>query len=107
MSYKQSPKPLKQIGDELGVAYVLAGTVNWDRPEQGGGRVRVTPELIQIKGDRQIWSRSFTGTTTSVGVVGATDTSVVLRGYQQRIVVDRAPTPPPSTLLRPTPASIR
>ena len=59
MSYKQTAKSLKQVGDELGVAYLLAGTVNWDRSVGGGGRVRVTPELIEVRGDRQIWSRSF------------------------------------------------
>ena len=59
MSYKQTRKPLKQVGNELGVAYLLAGTVNWNSSSGRGGRVRVTPELIEVQGDRQIWSRGF------------------------------------------------
>jgi serine/threonine-protein kinase len=66
MSYKQHRKPLKQVGDELGVAYVLAGTVNWDQSDSSGGRVRVTPELIEVRGDRQIWSHSFDVDLTNV-----------------------------------------
>ncbi len=59
MAYKSTSKPLRQVGAELGVAYVLEGTVRWDRTNASGGRVRVTPQLIEVDGDRQVWARSF------------------------------------------------
>jgi eukaryotic-like serine/threonine-protein kinase len=59
MAYKSTTKPLRQVGAELGVAFVLEGTVRWDRTESNGGRIRVTPQLIEVDGDRQLWAKSF------------------------------------------------
>ena len=57
LQYRKTTKSLRQIGDELGVQYVLQGTVRW---EDAGGtsRVRVTPQLISVADGTQIWSRS-------------------------------------------------
>jgi eukaryotic-like serine/threonine-protein kinase len=57
--YKNSPKPLKQIGKELGAAYVLEGSVRWERPPGGRGRVRVTPQLIRVADDRHLWGGRY------------------------------------------------
>ncbi len=57
--YKQSEKTAKQIGEELGVDYVLEGTVQWDRSSDGAGRVRVTPQLIRVSHDTQLWSERY------------------------------------------------
>ena len=59
MAYKSTSKPLRQVGAELGVSYVLEGTVRWDRTKASGGRVKVTPQLVQIDSDRQVWAKSF------------------------------------------------
>jgi serine/threonine-protein kinase len=40
------------IGRELGVRYLLTGTVRWTRAEDGSSRVQVSPELIELaRGD--------------------------------------------------------
>ena len=57
--YKQDRKSNKQIGAELGVDYVIDGTVRWDRRAEGASRVRVTPELIRISDDTQLWSQPY------------------------------------------------
>jgi serine/threonine-protein kinase len=57
--YKDSAKITRQIGEELGVDYVLEGTVRWDRSAEGKGRVRVTPQLIRVSDDTHIWSDSY------------------------------------------------
>jgi serine/threonine protein kinase/Flp pilus assembly protein TadD len=57
--YKQSQKSGKQVGDELGVDYVLEGTVQWDRDQDRRGRVRVTPQLIRVSDDTQLWSERY------------------------------------------------
>jgi TolB-like protein/DNA-binding winged helix-turn-helix (wHTH) protein/Tfp pilus assembly protein PilF len=54
MVYKQSPKPLDQIGRELGVQYVMEGSVRRD-----SSRVRITAELIQIKDQTHLWAREY------------------------------------------------
>jgi serine/threonine protein kinase/Flp pilus assembly protein TadD len=59
MQYKNSQKSLSQIGEELGVQYVLEGTVQWENLANGGRRVRVNPELIQLENDTQIWSKPY------------------------------------------------
>jgi TolB-like protein/Flp pilus assembly protein TadD len=57
--YKKTEKTIKEIGEELGVDFVLEGTVRWDRNPEGRGRVRVTPQLIQVSGDNQLWSDRY------------------------------------------------
>ncbi len=57
--YKNTDKTLKQIGEELDVDYVLEGTVRWDRSAEGSGRVRITPQLIQVSDDTHIWTDTF------------------------------------------------
>ena len=42
-----SAKPLDQIAQELGVRYLLMGTVRWSGRGEGG-TVRVSPELIEV-----------------------------------------------------------
>jgi serine/threonine protein kinase/Flp pilus assembly protein TadD len=59
--YKNTTKTIKQIGEELGVDYVLEGTVRWDRSQEIKGRVRVTPQLIRVSDDTHLWSDTFDG----------------------------------------------
>src|SRR5207247_10237707 len=39
MQYKKASMPVKTIGAELGVAYVIEGSVRWDEPGPGLRRV--------------------------------------------------------------------
>jgi len=57
--YKNTTKTAKQIGEELGVGYVLGGSVRWGRSQEGKGRVRVTPKLIRVSDDIHLWSDTF------------------------------------------------
>jgi TolB-like protein/DNA-binding winged helix-turn-helix (wHTH) protein/tetratricopeptide (TPR) repeat protein len=54
MHYKGTSEPLLQIGGELGVQYVLEGSVRRD-----SGRVRVTVQLVRVKNQTQVWSREY------------------------------------------------
>jgi TolB-like protein/DNA-binding winged helix-turn-helix (wHTH) protein/Flp pilus assembly protein TadD len=54
MHYKDSHAPLEQIGRELGVQYVLEGTVRRD-----SGRVRISAQLIQVKDQTHLWARQY------------------------------------------------
>src|SRR5438309_1476892 len=53
-SYKTHQKPLDQVGRELGVQYVLEGSV-----QRESGNVRVTAHLVQVKDQTQIWARQY------------------------------------------------
>ncbi|HEU4414204.1 MAG TPA: winged helix-turn-helix domain-containing protein, partial [Candidatus Angelobacter sp.] len=54
MPYKVSPKPLDQVGRDLGVQYVMEGSVRRD-----SNRVRITAELIQVKDQSHLWAREY------------------------------------------------
>jgi TolB-like protein/Flp pilus assembly protein TadD/tRNA A-37 threonylcarbamoyl transferase component Bud32 len=54
--YRDTSKPLKKIGRELGVEYVLEGSVRWEKSPGGSSRVRVTPQLIRVADDRHLWA---------------------------------------------------
>jgi TolB-like protein/tRNA A-37 threonylcarbamoyl transferase component Bud32/Flp pilus assembly protein TadD len=57
--YKGTLKSTRQISQELGVDYVLEGTVRWERESEGPGRVRITPRLIRVSDDTHIWSEMY------------------------------------------------
>jgi eukaryotic-like serine/threonine-protein kinase len=63
--YAGSDKRPEEIGRELGVEYLLSGTVRWDQ-EGGGSRVRVSPELIQASSGATRWQQSFDAPITDV-----------------------------------------
>ena len=55
--YKKTTKSIQLIGDELGVSYILQGTVRWENI-RGDEHVRVTPQLIDVNEGTQIWSQA-------------------------------------------------
>jgi len=55
-TYKGKAVDIKQVGRELGVRYVLEGSVR-----KAGGRVRITGQLIEAATDRHIWADKFDG----------------------------------------------
>jgi serine/threonine protein kinase/predicted Zn-dependent protease len=66
MQYKNTDKSIAKIGEELGVQYMLEGTVQWENLPDGNKRVRVNPELIQISNATQIWSKPYEADFSSV-----------------------------------------
>ena len=63
--YRKTDKSIKEIGRELGVAYILEGSVRWEKSAQGS-RVRVTPQLIRVSDDRHMWAGRFDETLEEV-----------------------------------------
>ncbi len=57
--YKGSDKSLKQIGKELGVDYILMGTIRWDKSGKEE-RLRINPRLIQVSTDVDLWADRYT-----------------------------------------------
>jgi TolB-like protein/Flp pilus assembly protein TadD len=68
--YKKSTKSPQQIGQELGVQYLLTATVRWEK-SGGGNRVQVSPELIQVEDATTRWQQPFDAALTDVFQVQA------------------------------------
>jgi serine/threonine-protein kinase len=56
--YESGERTGREVGEELRVDFLLEGTVRWDLRD-GRKLVRVTPQLIQVSDDTQIWSDSY------------------------------------------------
>ncbi len=69
--YRESPKSPKQIGNELGVDYLLTATVRWAKAADGTSRVQVVPELIDARTGDVTWQQSFDASLTDVFQVQA------------------------------------
>jgi TolB-like protein/DNA-binding winged helix-turn-helix (wHTH) protein/Flp pilus assembly protein TadD len=54
MHYKNTSEQLDQIGHELGVQYVLEGSVRRD-----SDKVRISAQLIQVKDQSHVWARQY------------------------------------------------
>jgi len=49
-----NPRNLREIGQQLGVAHVLEGTV-----QRAGGKVRVNAQLIDTRTDKHLWGQTY------------------------------------------------
>ena len=59
LQYDRADKTAQRVGDELGVDYLLDGTVRWSTGNGEENRVRVTPQLIRVADDSQVWSERY------------------------------------------------
>ena len=64
--YRESRRPLREIGAELGAAYVLEGSVRWERSPGSPGRIRVSPRLIAVTDDTPLWTADYDAEITEV-----------------------------------------
>jgi len=60
-TYKDKPVNAKQIGRELGVRYVLEGSVR-----RSGNQVRVSAQLIDVATDTHLWAERFDRDTSEL-----------------------------------------
>jgi non-specific serine/threonine protein kinase len=59
--YKGTKKDIKTIGRELGVRYILEGSVR-----KFQDNLRIAVQLVDVESDRQLWAESFKGTLADV-----------------------------------------
>jgi len=60
-AYKGRPTNVREIGRELGVAYVLEGSV-----QRVGARVRITAQLIETAGGVHLWADKYDGSLEDI-----------------------------------------
>jgi serine/threonine protein kinase/Flp pilus assembly protein TadD len=56
MRYKGTDLSPRQIGEELGADYILEGTILWQDDGNAGSSVRITPRLVDVSDETEIWS---------------------------------------------------
>jgi len=61
MQYKGSGKPLREIGDALGVRWALTGSVR-----KAGSALRISAQLVDVHSDEPAWAETFSGTMDDV-----------------------------------------
>ncbi len=53
-TYRTSPKPIPQVGAELGVSWVMEGSVR-----KAGTRLRISAQLIDVKTQAHLWASNY------------------------------------------------
>lgn len=66
VQYKGSGKSVREMGKELGVDYILEGTVQREQPGDPASRVRIIPQLIRVADDTHIWAATYDQSMTEV-----------------------------------------
>ena len=61
MQYKTNQKSLKEIGQELGAAIILEGSV-----QRAGEKVRITAQLIKAATDEHLWAETYDRTMDDI-----------------------------------------
>ena len=94
MRYKGTDKGIDQIGRELGVDYILEGSVR-----RATDRVRITASLIQVSDQTQLWAAPFQGEPTDVFALQADVAERIARSLAVELLPDEqaALARPPTT----------
>ena len=74
-SYKGKSPDIRQVGRELGVRYVLEGSVR-----KAGNRVRITGQLVEAASGRHLWADRFEGNLEDIFALQDQITSRVIGG---------------------------
>jgi TolB-like protein/Flp pilus assembly protein TadD len=85
VQYAGSTRTSAQIAADLGVQYLLTGTVRWAKSAGGTSRVQVSPELVQVGGDGAAaskWQQSFEAPLSDVFKVQADIAGQVAQAMQ-------------------------
>jgi TolB-like protein/DNA-binding winged helix-turn-helix (wHTH) protein/Flp pilus assembly protein TadD len=57
--YADTDLTVAEIGEELGVDYLLEGSVRWASGHQQQENVRITLQLVRVENDRHVWAEVY------------------------------------------------
>jgi len=80
MRYKGSAKSIREIGAELGVNYVLEGSVR-----RSGERVRITAQLVQVQDETHLWAETYERSLTDILKLQAEVSQAIAREAQVKL----------------------
>lgn len=83
MTFKRTTKDVGTIARELGVRYILEGSVR-----RAGDRLRITAELIDAARDDHIWADKFDGSVEDVFAIQERLARVIVEALELRLTAD-------------------
>jgi TolB-like protein/Flp pilus assembly protein TadD len=93
MRYRDTKEPIGQIASELGVAYILEGSVR-----RAGNKVRVTGQLVHASTDEHVWAKAYDRDLTDIFAIQselaqaiATELQAAL-SPEEKAILDSRPT---------------
>ncbi|HKB56232.1 MAG TPA: TIR domain-containing protein [Lacunisphaera sp.] len=93
MPYRTTSKSMRQIAEELGVAYILEGSVR-----RAGNKVRVTGQLIRATTDEHVWAKAYDRDITDIFAIQSELSHEIAAALsaalspQEKQLLDRRPT---------------
>lgn len=83
MTYRGTKKTVDQVGRELGVSYIMEGSVRRD-----GDRVRITAQLIRVSDQTHLWAESYDRRLADVVALQEEVAGHIARALRLRLVPD-------------------
>jgi len=90
-TYKGKATKLQQVCRDLGVRYILEGSVR-----KAGGRVRINAQLIDGRSDSHLWAERYDRSIEDIFVVQDDVTARIVRALTQQLVRDVSPSEQPA-----------
>jgi len=90
-NYDRAGKSMREVAADLGVDYVLEGSVRWERHEGGDSRVRVTPQLVHATTDEQVWAERYDRSMDEIFAVQSEIAGEVVRSLGATLGTGGAP----------------
>ena len=84
MRYKHTTKSVSEIGSEMGVDYLIEGSLRSE-----SGRLRVTAKLVRVRDQVQVWSEHYEREPTSMLGLQQELASAIARQVRFRLSPDR------------------
>jgi TolB-like protein/Flp pilus assembly protein TadD len=91
--YRETTKTIRQIGAELGVIYILEGSV-----QRAGNKVHVTGQLIDARSDAHLWAKAYDKDLSDIFVIQAELAKAIAAELQSALspqekkLIERRPT---------------
>jgi TolB-like protein/Flp pilus assembly protein TadD len=93
LQYRETTKSIGQIASELGVAYILEGSVR-----RSGNKVRVTGQLIHASTDEHVWAKAYDRDLTDIFAIQSELAQAIASELkaalspEEKAMIDRRPT---------------
>ena len=84
-TYKGKPVPMKQIGEELGVGYLVEGSVR-----KSGERVRITAQLNEVATGKQLWAERYDRQLPDVFAIQDEITEAVVAAIEPQVYANES-----------------
>ena len=83
MHYERAGKPMKQIAAELGVQFVLEGSVR-----KHGSDLRITTQLVDADQDTSLWGETYNGTMDQIFDIQENVATRIVKALRVRLTPD-------------------